>query len=125
MSEHDRSQAAQPNAIDASPLSPASAPEFFGDAKAQAEVLGDFRRVFKQSRYRIDSFDTLRTVLDDAFLLYDIALGKRRVSDLLAVFENYLEPEGFASMLVDLHHFLERRLLQLTLALPPHTETPQ
>ena len=83
------------------------------------------RHVFTGGRYSIANTETLRLVHEDAFLLYDIAAGKRPLSDLLAAIEAKASPDVFAAMLVDLHNFFRPRLVALTLALPPASEKPQ
>lgn len=61
--------------------------EFYRNAQAQGEVLEELRRVFAEGRYSINSVSTLCGVHEDAFFLYDIVGGKRRLSELLAVIE--------------------------------------
>lgn len=99
--------------------------ELSREKAAAYEVLEMLRQVFTGGRYSIANTETLRLVHEDAFLLYDIAAGKRPLSDLLAAIEAKASPDVFAAMLVDLHNFFRPRLVALTLALPPASEKSQ
>ena len=88
-------------------------------------VIEDLLQLIDAGRYKIEDLPTLRLVVEDAFTLYDIVEGKTRMSVLLALMERNVKPEVFASLLVDLHNFLEPRLPQLVRALPLPTETVQ
>lgn len=52
-------------------------------------------------------------------------IGSRPITDILEVFERLASPDVFTAMLVDLHRFLQPRLVALTLALPPESGTAQ
>lgn len=92
------------------------------DALAALETL---REIFTTGRYSIKDPNVLRNVHEDAFLLYDVVNGKRSIIDLLAAFESVVPPEIFSAMLVDIHRFMQPRLVALTLALPPQSEKSQ
>lgn len=107
---------------------------FFGDpvfqqfyARAQSDhgVVENLFRVLDAGRYSITKPEMLRDVLEDAFLLYDIAVGKRKLSELLGAIERRATGVVFGSLLVDLQRFLAPRLSELTLAMPPDSEKVQ
>lgn len=99
--------------------------KFYVQAKREHGVVEDLFRILDAGRYTISQPETLRDVHEDAFLLYDIAQGKRGLSELLGLIERRTTAAVFASILVDLHHFLVPRLSELTRALPPATEKLQ
>lgn len=70
----------------------------------------ELETLLQQGRYTIPDLDTLKGVLSDAFELYDIAAGRRRLSKLLAVIEKSANPEVFSLIIFDLARFLRPRL---------------
>lgn len=76
----------------------------------KTSTLAEFQTVLSYGRYKIPDLDALKGVLSDAFALYDIAAGKGRVSELLAVIEKNADPEVFSLIIFDLARFLRPRL---------------
>jgi hypothetical protein len=74
------------------------------------EVPSELRTLLESGRYSIHDFETLQGVLADAFALYDIEVGRARLSDLLAVIEKRAHPEVFSLIVFDLAKFLGPRL---------------
>jgi hypothetical protein len=70
----------------------------------------EFQAVLAQSRYTIGDLDTLKRVLGDAFLLYDVVSGSRRLGELLDRVEKKADPEVFSLIVFDLSRFLRPRL---------------
>ena len=70
----------------------------------------DLQSLLQNDRYTIPDLDTLKGVLADAFALYDIAAGKGRLSELLAIIEKSADPEVFSLLIFDLARFLRPRL---------------
>lgn len=98
---------------------------YFRTAELALSVARDLTRILDGGRYAVRDEQTLENVHEDAFLLYDVVNGSRPITDLLEAFERLASPDVFAAMLVDLHKFLQPRLVALTLALPPESEKTQ
>lgn len=79
--------------------------KYYETAQSNAGVLGEFREVFSKGRYEIKDMETLKNVHEDAFLLYDIADGKRGVGELLDLFAKNWKPEQFKTVLQDLANY--------------------
>lgn len=84
---------------------------FFNDPAFQAyhktaeenkAVVDGFREMFDAGHYKIDSTENLKAVLEDSFTLYDIAAGKKNVSELMDLFEKNWDPGTFKQVLSDL-----------------------
>lgn len=97
-----------PEAADATDITKAP---FFNDPAFQAyhktaeenkAVVDGFREMFDAGRYKIDSTENLKAVLEDSFTLYDIAAGKKNVSELMDLFEKNWDPGTFKQVLGDL-----------------------
>jgi hypothetical protein len=59
----------------------------------KAPTLAEFQEVLSQGRYAIRDVDTLKGVLCDAFILYDVTEGRGRLSELLTLGEKKADPE--------------------------------
>lgn len=75
----------------------------------QKATLDAFTEIFTDKEgklgYTIDSDETLKGVLTDAYTLYDIAGGKKGVAELLTTFEKNWKPEQFTAVLQDMANF--------------------
>jgi hypothetical protein len=78
--------------------------------RTKAPTLAEFEAVLSQARYTIKDLDTLKGVLGDAFILYDVTEGRGRLSELLALVEKKADPEVFSLIVFDLARFLRPRL---------------
>jgi hypothetical protein len=65
---------------------------------------------WEHGRYSIKDLNTLKGVLGDTFVLYDVTTGRGRLSDLLALVEKHADTEVFSLIIFDLARFLRPRL---------------
>lgn len=100
---------------------------FYQSALRDRAMLQGFFSVLNEGRYQIpeDDLETLRSIRDDAFALYDVVYGKRPVTDFLSAVERFGKPEVFGAMLVELYRYFRPRLAELTLAIRPESERLQ
>lgn len=76
--------------------------EYHKAAEQNKAVVDGFREMFDSGRYKIDSTENLKAVLEDSFTLYDIAAGKKNVTELMDLFEKNWDPATFKKVLNDL-----------------------
>lgn len=91
--------------------------EIFQEWQEQKLLLGELGAIIRGSRYAINDANTLKAVLEDASMLYDLAAGKERASGLLAALEKHIDPAVFHTIIVDLAEFIAPRLAAFTSAL--------
>lgn len=93
--------------------------------RARGEQLDWLQEIFASCRYSIRDFETLKGVLDDAFMLYDVSTGKIPAGKLLAAFKTHTTPEVFRAIAVDLSEALAPHLEEFLRELDgvgPHDE---
>jgi hypothetical protein len=74
-------------------------------AQADKAVVTEFRQIFDAGRYAIKDGETLKNVHEDAFLLYDIAAGKAKASDLLELFKKNWPEDQFKAVVQELANY--------------------
>lgn len=79
--------------------------KFYEGAQANAGLVNEFQQMFSNGRYQIKDMETLKNVHEDAFLLYDIADGKKSVGELLDLFSKNWKPEQFKAVLQDIANY--------------------
>jgi len=91
--------------------------EIYTERAEQKKQLDEFTAIFTDKAnelgYTVDSTETLKGVLKDAYALYDVAAGNKPVAQLLTLFEQNWKPEQFKTVLQDLANFAASKGLKV------------
>jgi hypothetical protein len=127
--ESERKMAAGPEASPAAPAGPeptaeelARIPEIVREWRLQKGQLAAFAEIFRLAPYPIGSAEQLRLAMEDLAVLYDIIMGKRKLTALLELLRERAVPEVFYGNVADVAVWLKPRLEALA-PLDPDNET--
>lgn len=76
----------------------------------RGRILDDLGSIICTRTYEIRDVATLRAVLDDACVVYDVATGKTSASAFLGKLEKVATPSVFYGVMLDLSEFLATRV---------------